>query len=150
MNLEREITRLNSIVEEYLQVDSIQEKHRKQDTVLGRMIVCNILMDNGLTPAMLARYYKQHRTNYYHYRKKHEHYLEFPKMCPEYIQLYEYTTEEYRKRAKDVSMLSKLQRLEILEEIDRNVESLLQRKVEVLKTIEIDEDKRNSFRFTTA
>tara|TARA_Y100001973_G_C5204906_1_gene340745 strand:+ start:2622 stop:3074 length:453 start_codon:yes stop_codon:yes gene_type:complete len=150
MNLEREITRLNSIVEEYLQVDSIQEKHRKQDTVLGRMIVCNILMDNGLTPAMLARYYKQHRTNYYHYRKKHENFLEFPKTYPEYIQLYDYTTEEYRKRAKDVSMLSKLQRLEILEEIDKNVDSLLQRKVEVLKTIEIDEDKKNSFRLTTA
>lgn len=150
MNLELEITRLNSIVEEKLQVESIQVKQRKQDQVLGRMVVCNILIDNGLTPAMLARYYKQHRTNYYHYRKKHEHYLEFPKMYPEYIQLYEYTTEEYRKRAKDVSMLSKLQRLEILEEIDRNVESLLQRKVEVLKTIEIDEDKRNSFRFTTA
>ena len=150
MNLEREITRLNSIVEEKLQVDSIQVKQRKQDQVLGRMVVCNILLDNGLTPAMLARYYKQHRTNYYHYRKKHEHYLEFPKMYPEYMQLYRYTTEEYRKRAKDVSMLSKLQRLEILEEIDRSVESLLQRKVEVLKAIEINENKRNSFRPVTA
>lgn len=150
MNLEREITRLNSIVEEKLQVDDIVVKQKKQDQVLGRMVVCNILMDNGLTPAMLARYYKQHRTNYYHYRKKHENYLEMPKMYPEYIQLYRYTTEEYRKRAKDVSMLSKLQRMEIIEEIDRSVENLLERKVEVLKTIEIDENKRNSFRLATA
>lgn len=150
MNLEREITRLNSIVEEKLQLDNIVVKQRKQDQVLGRMVVCNILMDNGLTPAILARYYKQHRTNYYHYRKKHEHYLEYPKMYPEYIQLYRYANEEYTKRAKDVSMLSKLQRLEILDEIDRSVETLLERKVEVLKAIEINENKRNNFRSITA
>ena len=150
MNLEREITRLNSIVEEKLQLDNIVVKQRKQDQVLGRMVVCNILLDNGLTPAILARYYKQHRTNYYHYRKKHEHYLEFPKMYPEYIQLYRYANEEYTKRAKDVSMLSKLQRLEILDEIDRSVETLLERKVEVLKAIEINENKRNNFRPITA
>ena len=150
MNLEREITRLNSIVEEKLQVEDIVVRQKKQDQVLERMVVCNILMDNGLTPAMLARHYKQHRTNYYHYRKKHDNYLEIPRMYPEYIQLYKYTTEEYRKRAKDVSMLSKLQRMEIIEEIDRSVETLLERKVEVLKTIEIDENKRNSFRLTTA
>mgnify|MGYP003132278491 FL=1 len=149
MNLEREITRLNSIVEEKLQIDSINVTEKKQDQVLGRMVVCNILMDNGLTPANLAKYYKQHRTNYYHYRKRHEAYLEIPKMYPEYIQLFRFANDEYTKRVKDVSMLSKLQRLEIIEEIDKNLNTLLERKQDVLESLK-HEDKRNSIRPVTA
>ena len=135
MNLEREITKLNAIVEEALDVTDINVKEKTAQQVLGRMVVCNILMDNGLTPAVLAKYYVKHRTNFYHYRKKHNDYLQFPNMYPEYLELYAKVENDYLVRAKDAAMLSKLQRLEVVDEINKTIDDLRERKLEVLQTI---------------
>lgn len=135
LNLKHEITKLNAIIEERLEIDDINVREKKGEQVLGRMVACNILMDNGLTPAMLSKYYCKDRANFYHYRKKHNIYMEYEKSYPEYIQLYNYAKEEYVKRAKDISALSKLQRLELVDDINERIDTLRRRKKEVLETL---------------
>ena len=61
--------------------------------------------------------------------------MEYEKSYPEYIQLYNYTKEEYVKRAKDVSALSKLQRLELVDDINERIDTLRRRKKEILETL---------------
>tara|TARA_Y100000401_G_C8322595_1_gene226319 strand:- start:1441 stop:1848 length:408 start_codon:yes stop_codon:yes gene_type:complete len=135
MKLKYEIEKLNSIIEEKLDIDSINTKEKTSDQVLGRMIACNILMDNGVTPAGLAQYYCKDRSNFYHYRKKHNTYIENPKIFPEYIKLYEAVEEDFVKRATDFRLLDKLQRMEVLDSINKNIDELLVRRTDVLKTL---------------
>tara|TARA_S200002703_G_scaffold36891_1_gene32043 strand:+ start:1162 stop:1569 length:408 start_codon:yes stop_codon:yes gene_type:complete len=135
MNLEHEIKKLNAIIEEYLVLDSINTKSKTKEEVLGRMVAANILMDYHLTPAMLSNYYKKDRTTFNHYRKRHNEYMTFPKSYPEYIQLYEHVQVEYIKRARNVNVLSKLQRAEVLDSINRNIDELIERRQELLQTL---------------
>jgi hypothetical protein len=135
MNLEHEIKKLNAIIEEYLVLDSINTKSKTKEEVLGRMVAANILMDYHLTPAMLSNYYKKDRTTFNHYRKRHNEYMTFPKSYPEYIDLYKHVQVEYIKRARNVNVLSKLQRAEVLDSINRNIDELIERRQELLQTL---------------
>ena len=135
MNLEHEIKKLNAIIEEYLQLDSIDTKSKTKEEVLGRMVAANILMDYHLTPAMLSNYYKKDRTNFYHYRKQHDSFITYPNSYPEYTALYKHVQVEYIKRARNVNVLSKLQRAEVLDSINRNIDQLIERRQELLQTL---------------
>ena len=136
MKAELEITKLNAIIEQELEIESVNVKQKKEEQVLGRMVVCNILMDNGLTPAVLAKYYCKDRTNFYHYRKKHNLYMEHPNMYPRYNQLYIKVSEDYITKAKDVNALNKLQRLDVVAEINQAIDELNLRKIVILRTLE--------------
>jgi len=136
MNLKEEIQKLNTITEEILEVDNLNQKCKSAELVLGRMLVTNILMDNKIKPSVLAQHYCKDRSNFYHYRKKHLQYIENPKIYPEYITLYMQVHDEYIKRAKDLNTLCNLQRLEILDAINTSIDELITRKAELLLTLE--------------
>tara|TARA_R110001599_G_scaffold88633_2_gene235447 strand:+ start:1141 stop:1560 length:420 start_codon:yes stop_codon:yes gene_type:complete len=132
MKLKDEILKLNAITEELLGIENLNQKKKTSELVLGRMVVCNILMDNKIKPAVLAKHYDKDRTNFYHYRKRHCNYLENPRIHPEYIKMYIEVHEEYIKRAKDARTLNNLERLDVLDQINTNIDELLLRKTEVL------------------
>ena len=65
---EFEVNLITSITEHKLglPVNSLNVKEKTEQLVLGRMVVCNILMFGGVTPTKLSDYFCKHRTNFYH------------------------------------------------------------------------------------
>ncbi len=136
--LQFEINLITTITEKKLglQAGSLNTKKKTEPLVMGRMVVCNLLMDGGISPAKLAEHFCKHRTNYYHYRKQHNFYITNPKAYPEYNLLYEAVLSEYESRA-DVSDMfrSKLAKLEVIDDIERTLTSLQAQKELLIKTI---------------
>lgn len=136
--LQFEINLITTIAEKNLGLPpgSLNTKKKTEQLVIGRMVVCNILMDGGVTPAKLADHFCKHRTNYYHYRKQHDFYITNPKAYPEYNILYDKVLNEYESRA-DVSDLFKnrLAKLEVIDEIEKTLVSLQAQKELLIKTV---------------
>lgn len=136
--LEFEIDLITSLTEKKLGLkrNTLNQKKKTEDLVLGRMVVTNMLMDGGISPAKLADHFCKHRSSYYHYRKRHNFYITNPKAYPEYNLLYSAVLEEYDKRS-DASDLFKnrLAKLEVIEDIDKTLLSLNAQKELLLKTV---------------
>lgn len=132
-----EVKLISNITEKHLglDVDALNVKTKTDELVMGRMIVCNILMDGGVTPAKLAEFFKQHRTNYYHYRKKHISYVNNPKIYPYYLELYNNILNEYQERSATTCFSTLLSKLEVIDDIDNTVKSLNEQKLLIQKSI---------------
>tara|TARA_Y100000114_G_C11733484_1_gene314884 strand:+ start:1042 stop:1464 length:423 start_codon:yes stop_codon:yes gene_type:complete len=129
-DLNFEIKLISNITERHLGLtpDALNVKTRTGELVLGRMLVCNILMDGGLTPAKIAEFFKQHRTNFYHYRKKHLIYVGNSKIYPYYIELYNSILNEYKERSSTNCFATLLNKLQVINDIDNTVSTLIQQK----------------------
>jgi len=128
--LEFEVNLITTITEKRLglEVGSLNTKTKTEHLVIGRMIVCNILMEGGISPAKLGEHFYQHRTAYYHYAKNHKNYIQNPNIYPEYNELYAQVFEEYESRTASVMFQDKLKRLEVIEDIDSTIKSLKEQK----------------------
>ena len=87
MDVDKEIRKIKLLVELEcnLPFGTLDQKTRKAEVVMARILFANILMfDIGLKPAQLIKYIGKHRTNYYHYQKLHNSYMDNPKIHPLY------------------------------------------------------------------
>ena len=128
--LEFEINLITSICEKHLGLEtgSLDTKTKTSYLVIGRMIVCNMLMSGGVTPAKLSEHFVQHRTAFYHYAKNHKIYMDNPRIHPEYVQTYNNVFDEYQERTLSVAFTDKLKRLEVIETIDTTIQDLKEQK----------------------
>jgi len=137
---EFEVNLITSITEKTLGLpsNSLKVKTKTEELVIGRMVVCNILMDGGVTPAKLAQYFLQDRTNYYHYRKQHKYYVTNPKAYPYYLDTFNQVINEYEQRSANICFQNTLKRLDVLDDIDSTIKNLKEQKLlleQSLKTI---------------
>jgi hypothetical protein len=132
MNINKEIELLMYITSKELGVsqDNIDVKQKTSKQVLGRMVVCNILMECGIKPSQLAKHFCKHRTNYYHYLKLHKDYIRNRNMYPEYVTLFDKVFDEYKSKSERVDKLNELQ---ALVEIDDAIADLVQIRKYLLK-----------------
>lgn len=132
-----EINLVISITEKALGLTpgTLNTKTKTEDLVLGRMVACNILMDGGLTPAKLGEHFRQHRTNFYHYRKQHKNYVDIPGMYPQYLELFNRVLDEYEERSVSVRLKDDLTKLEVIEDIDITLDRLLEQKKLLQKSL---------------
>tara|TARA_Y100000114_G_scaffold138614_1_gene141764 strand:- start:397 stop:840 length:444 start_codon:yes stop_codon:yes gene_type:complete len=136
--LQFEINLITSITEKKLGMPAgtLNQKKKTEPLVMGRMVVTNMLMDGGISPAKLAEHFCKHRTNYYHYRKQHNFYITNPKAYPEYNLLYESVLDEYDNRAHVSDLFrNRLAKLEVIDDIERALASLEAQKELLLKTV---------------
>jgi len=122
--INKEIELLTYITSKHLGIDEeINVKTKTADLVLGRMVVCNILMECGIKPAELAKHFCKHRTNYYHYLKLHNDYIKNPKMYPEYVDIFNTVFDEYKSKSE---RLDKINELQALDEVDKAIADLIE------------------------
>lgn len=98
MDVDKEIRKIKLLVELEcnLPFGTLEQKTRKAEVVMARILFANILMfDIGLKPDQLIKYIGKHRTNYYHYKKLHNSYMDNPKIHPLYIRLYQEIRYKY-------------------------------------------------------
>ncbi len=118
-----------------LEIGSLNVKKKTERLVLGRMVVCNILMQGGVTPAKLAEYFCKHRTNFYHYKKLHKLYFTNLAMYPEYIDLYEQVLDEYEDRSVSPRFKSNLVKLSVIDDINSTLKALQEQKEILTNTL---------------
>lgn len=139
--LQFEIDLITNITEKKLGLEkgTLNQKKKTEILVLGRMVVTNMLMDGGISPAKLADHFCKHRTNYYHYRKLHKFYINNVKAYPEYNILFNAVLDEYDNRT-DVSDLfrNRLAKLEVIDDIERALVSLEAQKELLIKTTKLN------------
>ena len=113
-SLKKEIDLLMHITTKYLNLDieDINVQQKTDTQVMARMIICNILMENGIKPAQLANHFCKHRTNFYHYLKLHKSYIVNPRMYPLYIDNFNAIYAEYKKKSNHISEIQNLQAIE--------------------------------------
>ena len=130
-----EINLITSITERKLglEMGSLNVKKKTETLVLGRMVVCNLLMQGGVTPAKLSKYFCKHRTAYYHYKKLHKFYFTNLAAYPEYIDLYKQVLDEYENTTLTPRYRSNLVKLSAIDDIDLTIKSLQAQK-EILTT----------------
>jgi len=129
--INKEIELLTYITSKHLGIDEeINVKTKTADLVLGRMVVCNILMECGVKPAELAKHFCKHRTNYYHYLKLHKDYIKNPKMYPEYVDIFNTVFDEYKSKSE---RLDKINELQALDEVDKAIADLIEIRKYLLK-----------------
>jgi|TARA_R110000772_G_scaffold95135_6_gene193356 hypothetical protein len=126
MYLETEIELLKNITAKtlFINVDSINVKQKTQEQVLARLVVCNVLMQAGITPATLAKHFCKHRTNFYHYRKLHNHYLQYVNDYPEYNNAFHIVLDTYNKVSTVGSVKRELEKVATLSDIDLTIAKL--------------------------
>lgn len=105
-------------------VEEINVKRKTAEQVLARLVVCNILMQGGITPTTLSRHFCKHRTNFYHYKKLHKHYTLYPKAYPEYNDAYILVLNRFEDESNVGSLKRNLQTASTLEEIDLAIANL--------------------------
>jgi len=125
MNLRKEIELLMFITTKHISIDleEINVKKKTGTQVMARMVICNILMENGIKPAQLARHFCKHRTNYYHYLKLHKQYIMNPRMYQEYIDMFYAVYAEYKNKSNHIN---EIQQLQALDDIDGAIADLIQ------------------------
>lgn len=136
--LEFEIALITNITEKKLGLTAgtLNVQKKTEQLVLGRMVICNLLMSGGITPAKLAEHFCKHRTAYYHYKKQHTSYMANPRMYPKYNLLYEAVADEYEQRAVTTDRFrNRLAKLEVIEDIENTLLTLQQQKEILLQTI---------------
>lgn len=128
---------LTTIAEKTLKIEpnSLNVKKKTDKLVLGRMVVCNILMDGGLSPSKLSNIFVQDRSNYYHYRKQHTKFVQNPKIYPMYLDVYSKVLQEFEDRTNIISLSDLLTKLDLLDDIDRTVDTLTQQRGLLEKTL---------------
>lgn len=138
MTLKNEIELLKYITSKHIAVDveNIDVRKKTGEQVMARMVICNILMENGIKPAQLAKHFCKHRTNYYHYLKLHKEYIKNPRMHPEYIDMFEAVYNEYKDKSTHLDEISKLQ---AIEDIDGALQDLIQ-----IRKLLIDEKRQEN------
>jgi hypothetical protein len=121
-----EIELLKNIASDVLDipVEEINVKGKTAEQVLARLVVCNILMQGGITPTTLSRHFCKHRTNFYHYKKLHKHYTLYPKAYPEYNEAYILVVNRFEDESNVGSLKRNLQTASTLEEIDLAIANL--------------------------
>ncbi len=137
--LQFEVDLLCNIAEKHLNLekDSLNVKKKTDDLVLGRMIVCNILLDGGVKYSTLAKYFMQDRTNYYHYRKKHTFYIQDDRIYPYYNSMFNAIMLEYERRSGNVCLKSMLEKMQVIDGINDEVNGLLNQKKLLTNALEI-------------
>jgi len=132
MNISKEIELLMHITSKHISVDRNEiNVHRKTgEQVMARMVICNILMQCGMKPAQLTKYFCKHRTNYYHYLKLHKDYTKNPKMHPYYIDVFNKVFNEYMEQTERLKTINELQ---AIDEVDTAIEDLIQLRKYLLK-----------------
>tara|TARA_R110000824_G_scaffold99366_4_gene236782 strand:+ start:2918 stop:3334 length:417 start_codon:yes stop_codon:yes gene_type:complete len=127
---EFEVNLITSITEHKLglPVNSLNVKEKTEQLVLGRMVVCNILMFGGVTPTKLSDYFCKHRTNFYHYKKLHTLYFDNLAMYPEYVRLFNQVMQDYEDRSVSPRFKGKLVKLSVIDDIDLTIAELNKQK----------------------
>ena len=127
---EFEVNLITSITEHKLGLaaNSLNVKKKTENLVLGRMVVCNILMFGGVTPTKLSEYFCKHRTNFYHYRKLHETYFENLAMYPDYVRLFDSVMQDYEDRSTSPRFKGKLVKLSAIDDINLTIQELNKQK----------------------
>tara|TARA_R110000751_G_scaffold32542_9_gene81763 strand:+ start:712 stop:1128 length:417 start_codon:yes stop_codon:yes gene_type:complete len=121
-----EINLVTSITERKLglEMGSLNVKKKTETLVLGRMVVFNLLMQGGVTPAKLSNYFCKHRTAFYHYKKLHKFYFTNLAAYPEYVTLYKEVLDEYENTSVSPRYKSKLVKLSVIDDINITIKSL--------------------------
>jgi len=121
-----EINLVTSITERKLglEMGSLNVKKKTETLVLGRLVVCNLLMQGGVTPAKLSDYFCKHRTAFYHYKKLHKFYFTNLAAYPEYVTLYKQVLDEYENTSLVPRYRSNLVKLSAIDDIDLTIKSL--------------------------
>ncbi len=121
-----EIELLKNIASDVLDipVEEINVKGKTAEQVLARLVVCNILMQGGVTPATLSRHFCKHRTNFYHYQKLHKHYTVYPTDYPQYNEAYILVLNRFENESNVGSLKRNLQTASTIEEIDLAIANL--------------------------
>tara|TARA_R100001443_G_scaffold2640_3_gene8644 strand:+ start:222 stop:653 length:432 start_codon:yes stop_codon:yes gene_type:complete len=141
MDISKEIRKIKYIVEDTANVrgGSIDNKTRKREVVLARMVFANFLQfEVGLKEETMTKYLKRDRSSFYHYQKRHNLYMSNEKIYPEYnhlfmqVKLRYYTDEERLFSGVHVN-----EKLEYLSTIDEKLNSLLREKSILKKEIDI-------------
>ena len=129
-DFEFEVHLITSITEHKLGLaaNSVNVKKKTENLVLGRMVVCNILMFGGVTPTKLSEYFCKHRTNFYHYRKLHETYFTNLAMYPEYVRLFDSVMQDYEDRSTSPRFKGKLVKLSAIDDINLTILELNKKK----------------------
>ncbi len=124
MDLKSEIELLTYITADHLGIneDDIDVKQKTGKQVMARMIMCNILMECGIKPSQLAKHFRKHRTNYYHYLKLHKDYIQNERYNREYVDNFNAVFDEYKSKSE---RLDKIEELQALSEIDDTINDLL-------------------------
>lgn len=128
--LNQEISILKAIAEDLLELSSgtIDKGSRKPENVVARIGVCNVLLEAGLTPAIIARYVNKDRSNIYHYQKEHAKYLSDKRINPFYNEFWADLTKVYNPER-----LPRLWRMAELNRVKTNITNLQAQK-EILLT----------------
>jgi len=129
-DFEFEVQLITSITEHKLGLaaNSLNVKKKTEKLVLGRMVVCNMLMFGGVTPTKLSDYFCKHRTAFYHYRKLHYLYFDNLAMYPEYVKLFDDVMQDYEDRSTSPRFKGKLVRLSAIDDINLNISELMKQK----------------------
>ena len=124
--LHEQIRLLENITADILDmpVEDINVKAKTQKQVLARLIICNILMQGGVTPTTLSRYFCKHRTNFYHYQKLHTHYTKYPLDYPPYNDNYILVLNRFEEETNLGSVADNLKKAEAIDEIDLAIANL--------------------------
>lgn len=135
--LATEIGILTLIAEEKLDLPAgtINVKQKTEEQVLARSVICNILMQGGVTPAKLSQYFCKHRTNFYHYKKLHNSYMENPRQYPLYNHTYREVMDAYEKRTEVDLYKRTLHKLELIDDIENNIAELQEHKRTLKATV---------------
>lgn len=132
MDLKREISKLDIMAADMVGVPTGKVKKKTTELVLARLLVANVLMDYKVTPAQIARHYPQDRTTFNVYRKKHEEYMQNPRLYPEYNFYYKQLLDGYKLLQSGASSLGKVA---TLDELEQRIDELQAKRVSLLKSM---------------